>query len=439
MTIQETASQEAPFAIHPAGARSNPCLDYVQKWTDYADMLDRLTIVPERLRDGMLQSDATANFATEEQARLVQVVLSAIYYSTLERNPADFAFQNLLLAASNVLADTEDAHGRRIPTLPVSVPNAGARGFFVSIPAEMGQHTLVRAIEDIVGKGVAAFQVTTPSGMPIRVNRLKSLTVPFPSNASPKRFVNTLLHELDDAIGTGYANDATGPFHRNSSDCAIALSAMGIQQNLGLLIVPFITAGAMAQSASGVLLGELSQFATLTGIPVLCLGSPGAAAALHEHGSSAAALYSMGGTSIPAFRVDEPQWRLWAEYLWDTYFEPVFTHGIPDWFTENLWSHTLGHTDAATKLSRYVFSLRTTIPAGPLSQELLSELAEKALVLLRAPLNALRLTRQTSRASRAGVRRFADWLPLDVSILAIPSVTESYGDTLSLPLVGEAT
>jgi hypothetical protein len=401
--------------------------------------MDQLTVVPERLSDGRLQSDGTANFATEEQARLVLAIADGIYHSTLERNPADFEYQRLLMAASMLLSEVEDVHGHSIPALPIAVPNAGGRGIFVSIPAGMGQHTLVTAIERFVGTGAVSFDVETPRGMPIRVNKVKSLTVPFPPNGRPRRFISTVLRKLDDAVGTGFAAEISGPFHRGPEECALALAAMGIQQNLGILIVPFITAKAMAQAETALLLAELSQFTVLTGIVVLCIGSPGAASALIEHGEAVAPLFSKGGFSITSFNADDPQWGLWSEYLWDTYFSRAYGPEMPDWFAEKLRYHTHGHTDVATKLARHVHQALETLSTAPLTPEHLAGFASKALVLEAKPLAALRHVAERGPTSRDGVRRFSDWLPLDVSLLALPTVDQSYDGTIMLPLMGEVS
>lgn len=422
----------------PASGAGNPSLDYVPEWEGFAATMDRLTVTPERLPDGRMESDGTANYATEEQARLILAITDAMRHSTLERNPADFEYQRLLMAASRLLADVDDAHGHSNDAWPLAVPNAGARGIFVSIPAGMGQHTLVNAIERYVGTDAPTFRVATRRGA-ATVNKVKSLTVPFPADGRPKTFVAKLLRKLDAAIGTGFAAENSGPFHRYPRECALALAAVGIQQNLGILIVPFITSKAVSQPEAGMLLAELSQFALLTGILVLCIGSPGAASALIEHGEAVAPLFSKGGFSITSLQRTAPQWGLWCVYLWDNYFSYVYGVERPSWFEGRLWDNTCGLTDYVTKLARYVYQKHEQPSSTPLTPELLDELAGQALVLEAKPLAALRHVANRGPTSRDGARRYADWLPLEVSLLAIPTVDQSYDSTVVLPLMGEVS
>jgi hypothetical protein len=439
ITTTESGADGVIEMLQPSPVPNNPCLDYLPVWSGFDDAMDRLTVEPMRLGNGRMESDAVANFPTSVQAHLTRAIAEAMFFSTLERNPADFEYQRLMFNASAVLAETEDCHGHAISTKAISVRNDGARGIFVFMPAEMGQDTLVKAIEDYVGTESKWFYVNTPHRGPIEVNKVKSLTVRFPPNGSPKRFVKTLLHAIDSAAQTGYANETTGPFHRLPDECAFAMCVLCIQHNIGVILVPDITAKALEQTGASVLLGELSQFAKLSGVPLVCIGSTGAASRLVELGATAASLYSKGGVSIAALELDEAQWGLWTEYLWDNYLRFVFNHVMPDWLHKELWKHSCGHTEVATKLVRHIYERRELNAGEELTPELLSSFAEQALKLERAPLRAVAHVRANRPTARDGALRYADWIPLDTSIMAIPAVNESYSGSLLLPLIGEAS
>ncbi|MDR5879420.1 hypothetical protein QCE69_14200, partial [Caballeronia sp. LZ032] len=363
-------------------AQANPCLNYVPQWDDYDSTVARMTIAPERGFDGRISSDAFALFPTQRQAELARALTTSIIQSTLERNPADFAYQELLLRASVHLADTADLHGHSVPTLSISVPTAGPRGMFVSIPSAMGVHSFVAALENFVGTGSVSFDVDTPAGQPIRVNRLKSLTVEFPPNGSPRRFVKTLLRKLDSAVMTGFADEVRGAFHRNPEDCAHSLAALGIQQNLGVLLVTGITAKAMAQPGAPLVLMELGQFSILTGIPVVCVGTPGAAPSLVELGVSVAALYSYGACIIEPFGDKDPHWGLYSEYTWQNYFVDAFGAKQPGWFGQEMLKHCAGHTDLLFKVGRHVRDFHEKRSAEALTSEALTGFAKTALVMV---------------------------------------------------------
>ncbi|WP_322104844.1 hypothetical protein [Paraburkholderia sp. J41] len=419
--------------------RYNPCLNYVPQWDDHDSVADRMTIAPERGADGRIDSDASALFPTEALTELVKALAEAIFQSTQERNPADFAFQQLLMRASVHLADTADSHGHNIPALPISVRTAGPRGMFVSIPSAMGMHSFVAAVEDFVGTGSASFDVDTPTGQPIRVNRLKSLTVEFPPNGSPRRFVKTLLRKLDGVVITGFADEVRGAFHRNPEDCAHSLAALGIQQNLGVLLITGITAKAMAQSGAPLVLMELGQFATLTGIPVVCVGTPGAAASLVELGVSAASLYSHGACIIEPFGKEDPHWELYSEYTWQNYFADAFGAARPDWFVREMFTHCAGHTDLLFKLGRHVRDMDKGQWGNALTPEALNGFARKALVMECKALALVAMVKQKAKVSRVTAMRFADWLPIDSAMMLIAPNDEPMVSALLLPVMGEAS
>jgi hypothetical protein len=279
----------------------------------------------------------------------------------------------------------------------------------------------------------------TPQGLPTLVYRVPCLTVPFPANASLRRFTKTLLREADLAVGTGYSRAGIGPFHRDPEEFGFALNALGIQFNLGLLIVSNIYSRDAAHCSAPVLFQALSQFTASTGIPVLCIGTPGAAAALVEHGAVMGPLCKKGSFEIAPLGPEEAQWELWVEYIWDSRFRATYPHDMPAWFKDAIWRRTLGFTEWVSKLGDYVYSLRENSMVEPLTDELLEEHAGKALALEQPAMAAIRHVRQKGPTTRYGVRRFGDWLPLRVSMLAIPTVSQTESGANMIPLMGEVS
>ncbi|KVP54752.1 hypothetical protein WJ90_06065 [Burkholderia ubonensis] len=405
-------------------SKRNPTLDYTPVWRGYDDAMEQLTFDPARTKSGLMESDGTANFATDAQARLVQALVTNITHSRLERNPADPLFQARLYDAASFIADSEDAHGRRTDSKVVDVPTSGARGLWVSIPADMGEQALVGAVQRVIGTSAHRFYVDAQAGGRFDVSIVRSLTVPFPETGSPRSFIDTLLKKMDFVVNDGSSTHRTGPFHRNWDDVANAMSSLAIQHNLGALLVPNLTAKAVRGSAAGVLLSALARFTELSGIPVVCFGTPGATAEIYTHGKALNSLRNKGAVSITAFRLDEAQWFMWAEYLWDNYFAFSFRHPMPDWFPAELWRLTSGLTELATKLSVYVYSLREIEPEEELTQQLLSSYADVALQLDIRPLTALGLTQggEFSTLGQGSARLYADWIPLESALTMALSV-----------------
>ncbi|WP_250481717.1 hypothetical protein [Caballeronia sp. NCTM5] len=422
-----------------SAARRNPCMDYVPKPIGYDDSMDALTFEPCRQPDGFMSSDAVANFATSEQARLLQAIIKAIHYSTRERNPCDFEFQKVLLSAAQLVADTEDEHGHTVDVKHVSVKTAGSRGHFVSIPEEMGTETLIKLLQAAVGDASVFFNVDTPHGRPLLVNKVQSAVFPFPPSGNGNDFIDTALSVLDDTIGTSYAEETTGPLRRTPREVALALASIAIQHNIGVVFVPYITVNALTSSAAHVLLGALGLCSRLCGLPIVCVGSPGAAAKVVELGGNLAPLYSKGEFHITPLQPGEYQWELMCEHLWANYFARWFGPAQhPDWFFVEMWTHTEGFTGVATKLARYVYEL-DEVEEPTLTKEILTTYASKALLMEKAPLKAVKHVRLGRPTTRIGARRYGDWLPTSVEIASIPGADESYLDDQMMALIGDGS
>ncbi|MDR6478728.1 hypothetical protein J2778_006235 [Paraburkholderia graminis] len=424
----------SPAAVRP----DNPCLAYLPKPISYDDAMDALTFEPFRQADGFLSSDAVANFATNEQARLLRAIILAIHYSVRERNPADFDFQKTLRSAAELVADTEDEHGHTVDVRHVTVKTDGPRGMFVSIPAEMGAETLIKLLRSAIGDKSTFFNVDTPFGRPLLVNHVQSVVFPFPPSGNANDFIDTALSVLDDIVGTSYADETTGPLRRTPGEVALALASLVIQHNIGAIFVPYITVNALSSSAALILLGALGLCSRLCGVAIVCLGSPGAAARIVELGGDLGPLYCKGEFFIAPLQPQELQWELLCEHLWANYFAKWFGPTYPSWFFTEVWSHTEGFTGVATKLARYVYEL-DEVTADALTKEMLASYATTALLMESAPLKAVKHVRLGRKTTRIGARRYGDWLPVPVAMATIPGADESYLDDQLMTLIGDGS
>lgn len=315
----------------------------------------------------------------------------------------------------------------------ISVDGAEPRGIFVAMPAETGQSAFVRAVEHFIGTKSHNFYVDDQNGNALDVNLVESVTVAIPPTGSPKRFWRTLLKKFTDASGELYPLGATALFNREGPDAGVAMSALGLKHHLGVLMVTGINSRVMAMASTEVLLGELAEFTRLSGIPVLCFGTTGAVPGLIRMGETATHLYSRGGFSIPALQLGEAQWAIWASHVWENFVRWAYPHSEPAWFARELWIHTLGRTDVAMKLARFIYNARESAEEPALDKELFAAYAARALKFERAPLNALA---NASNASRDGAIRYADWLSIETNIGAVPGIHESFSGVFSPRVVG---
>ncbi|TDY24562.1 hypothetical protein B0G81_5000 [Paraburkholderia sp. BL6665CI2N2] len=414
------------------GRKHNPALDYTPLWRSRFDALKQLTFDPVRRKSGLMESDGFPNFPTDDQVRLFYELVTNITHSRLERNPADPLFQSRLYDAASFIADSEDVHGRRFNSPVVSVPTSGARGIWVSIPAGHGEQAVVSAIQRCIGTSAHRFYADSPAGGRFDISIVKSLTVPFPATGSPRTFVDTFLKQMDTAVSDGSSTYRTGPFRRDNDEVANAMSSLAIQHNLGALLVPNLTRKAVKGEAGGVLLGMLARFTELSGIPVVCFATTAATTASDAHGKAVHALRRVP-VSILALQLEDDQWFFLADYLWENYFRFRFSHPMPDWFLKELWRHTQGLIEPATKLAAYAYSIGEITRESELNESLLEAYAHSALELDVGMLTSLRfLANGLVQSRNLGFRSdYADSFPLQDNQMNAPLF---YGETISTAL-----
>ncbi|MFM0152892.1 hypothetical protein [Paraburkholderia sediminicola] len=399
----------------------NPALDYTPVWRGRFDALKRLTFDPERTKSGLMTSDGLPNFPTDAQTRLAYDLVTNITHSRLERNPADPSFQALLYDAASFIADSEDVHGRRVNSQVVAVPTSGPRGIWVSIPAGHGEQAVVSAVERYIGTSAHRFYVDSAAGGQFDISIVKSLTVPFPATGSPRSFIDTFLKQMNSAVNDGSSTHRTGPFRRDQDDVANAMSNFAIEHNLGALLVPGLTRKAVKGEAGGVLLGMLARFTELSGIPVVCFATTAATTDSNVHGKVMHSLRRFS-VSILALRPDEDQWLFLAEHLWENYFAYRFFHPMPEWFLAELWRHTQGLLELATRLAAYAYSIGEITPETELTVDLLEAYARAALELDVGMITSLRLLASGQVPTRNfGFRSdHADSFPLQDNLMNAP-------------------
>jgi hypothetical protein len=403
----------------------NPCARFLKDITSLDDGYDAMECIPaERLGErGVGVSDF--QIPTFEHARLAVELFASALESAAERNLNSEEFRRKTVSAAMYINHVTDRHGHGLEGAPITIDNAGPRGHFVVIPAGMSQQALRKAVQRVFGSERELIEIAVPQGGVIRYTRLPSLTVPFPENGAPRSFGKLFLRYFDDAMNLTHSARLRGPFHRGEEEVGPALQAYAIAANLGLLIVEQIDTRNASTKVAKSLWAILARFTADTGIPVVCLATPGAAAALSEQSTAATLLAGRTWYNIPSAQRDSVQWSLTCEYLYSTYLTGCVGFDEPEWFADTMWWVTCGNSELAVKVCAHIESVsRKEDFKRPGKDEFLT-LAKDALALEWPHLRAIRRLREGGSFTSASIRRHGDWLPVEPMMQSVPGLEET--------------
>lgn len=403
----------------------NPCARFLKDVRTLDEGYEAMTCIPpESLGEHGISED-DFQISTFEHARLAVDLVAAARRSAAERNLNSEEFRRKTVSAGMYINHVADRHGHALDGAPITVDNAGPRGHFVIVPAGMGQRALRKAVQRVFGKDREPIEIALPQGGLIRYTRLPSLTVPFPANGAPRSFGKLFLRYFDDAMSLRHSLRLRGPLHRGEEEICPALQAYAIAANLGVLIVEQINTRNASTHLAKALWEILGRFTADTGVPVLCLVTPGAAAALSEQSDTIAFLAGKTLYNIAPPRRDSEQWPLTCGYLYSSHLTVCMGDDEPGWFADALWRVTCGLTELAVKVCVHVASVSRRDERKQVAETEFLELAKEGLLLEWPHLQAIRKMRDGGSFTVSSVRRHGDWLPVEPVMQSVPGLEEA--------------
>jgi hypothetical protein len=405
--------------------QSNPCARFLKDVTTLDDGYDAMECIPaERLGErGIGVSDF--QIPTFEHARLAVELFASALESAAERNLNSDEFRRKTVSAAMYINHVTDRHGHALEGAPITIDSAGPRGHFVVIPAGMSQQALRKAVQRVFGKDRELIEIAVPQGGVIRYTRLPSLTVPFPENGAPRSFGKLFLRYFDDAMNLTHSARLRGPFRRGEEEIGPALQAYAIAANLGVLIVEQIDTRNASTKLAKSMWAILARFTADTGIPVVCLATPGAAAALSEQSTAAALLAGKTWYNIASAQQDSAQWSLTCEYLYSAHLTGCMGFGAPEWFADAMWRVTCGLSELAVKVCVHIVSISREEDFKRPGEDEFLELARDGLAFEWPHLQAIRKLREGGSFTVASIRRHGDWLPVEPMMQSVPGLEET--------------
>ncbi|NYH21710.1 hypothetical protein [Paraburkholderia bryophila] len=403
----------------------NPCARFLKDVRSLDDGYDAMECIPaERLGErGIGVSDL--QIPTFEHARLAVELFASALESAAERNLNSEEFRRKTISAARYINHLTDRHGHALEAAPITVDSAGPRGHFVIIPTGMSQQALRKALQRVFGKDGEPIKIAVPQGGVIQYTRLPSLTVPFPENGAPRSFGKLFLRYFDDAMNLAHSARLRGPFHRGEEEVGPALQAYAIAANLGVLIVEQIDTRNASTKLAKSLWAILARFTADTGIPIVCLATPGAAAALSEQNTATTFLAGKTWYNIAPAQRGSAQWSLTCEYIYLTYLTGCMGFAEPEWFADTVWWVTCGRSELAVKVCLHIVSVSRKEDFERPGKDEFLKLAKDALALEWPHLRAVRRLGEGGSFTSASIRRHGDWLPVEPMMQSVPGLEET--------------
>ncbi len=368
---------------------------------------------------------------TTDHADILVQVMKHVHASYASRNLNIAANRGYSFSSEESVNDSVNRHIEPIPKKAGKAPDAIARGILVCAPARCGRTRMADAIEAYLQRGFAQtnefggkyeiIALRTPVA-PMQFLRIRTLRVSWPASGKLRALVQGFISAFDAALGQGeYSRRTRGPFLREQ-DMIPAMCALAAGSHLGLLIVERINTRPATTSHSWETWDALGRFTRDTGIPVLCLATPGALTGLVEQGAAIGSLCTTGVHKIHRMAKGSKVWKATANAIYKQCFSFVKGGAMPEWFPDVLWDRSLGYAGLGVMAAKVVGENMQIAQETVLEELKFINDAAAALEIYGPHLQAVKQALQGGTFSNQSLRRYGDWLPLEIVIKTVPAL-----------------
>ncbi|CAJ0811196.1 hypothetical protein LMG18093_01273 [Ralstonia holmesii] len=343
-------------------------------------------------------------------AGIVSAVVAQVRASYMDRDLRIPDYRDHTIAANLFLHDRPTRNAATPPSRFGLGPRARPRGIVVAAPVRMGRRRLADIVESVIGRGCVMNRLQTHNGFS-EYAQLRSLRVQWPIEGKLSGFAQGFLGAFDTVFNTEYAKRMRSPQFRDS-DVVAVITALGVVSNLGLLIVEGIGTETSTSKTAHATWDALAQFTRTTGIPVLCLATPGAViCGLSQLPSVAGALAPQGLFEITrSGRAGEDHWKAVCEAQFDATLRVAGIATMPEWLPAAAYDLTFGYPGLlATALSSIALQL-LSLGVKELNADTFHRYGKKALALHEGDVNAVRQIGMGGLYRGSSLARYGDWL-----------------------------
>ncbi|WP_434113359.1 hypothetical protein [Paraburkholderia caffeinilytica] len=391
---------------------SVPPVPTLREAMQLTELIDTYEGTPISSGEEITQRVSNVAVTNAARARTVMTVLEQVRSSYLDRDLRDQTYVNFTFTANLALHRKRDRRGYEFPLVFGIAPKARPRGILVAAPLRMGRRSLAMTIESLFRREAIPIRIPGTRSGDSRYLQLPVIRIQWPIDGKIHGLARNFVGAFDTIMGTDYARRSHTPFFRDR-DIIPALSALSIAANLGLLIVERINTLDASTRAAETTWDGLAQLTRMTGVPVLCLTTPGAAiAGLSRLPGALGDLAPTGVIEIlPSASYKEKHWIDVCRSLYDATVGSIRQDSMPDWLPEAAYELALGYPGVLAKALSYIALELNALKLAAFTTDVFVTYGKKALALDQSHLNAVKRIRMGGgEFTRASLFRYGDWL-----------------------------
>ncbi|CAE6853685.1 hypothetical protein [Paraburkholderia nemoris] len=339
-------------------------------------------------------------------------VITQVRDSCRSRDLRTFGYRNYTLNFNNFLALGSRPAFRTFPMCFGIAPGAKSRGMIVATPAYTGRNAFADSIEKILGRDPSIKRVAVGENF-VDYPRLSILRVQWPIDGRLSGFIAAFVAAFDLVFHTEYSKVFRNPLFMDR-DFVPALCSLGNACHLGLLLVERINYENVRTQAAELTWSVIAQFTRSTGIPVLCLPTPGAANSLSTLTGARSDLTAAGVIEIarPASS-QSAHWIHICRVQFDATLGAVGLTSMPQWFPDSAYKLTLGYPGLLAKVLTHIAQNFLVMKVSEFDQKIFEKYGRRALTLEQPHLDSVRTIRLQGKFKASTLIRHADWLSFE--------------------------
>ncbi|CAE6939203.1 hypothetical protein R75471_05241 [Paraburkholderia domus] len=339
-------------------------------------------------------------------------VITQVRDSCRSRDLRTFDYRNYTKSCNHFVATFPRPSFRKFPMCFGIAPGAKSRGMIVATPAYTGRSAFADSVQKVLGRDPSIKRVTVGENF-VDYPRLPVLRVQWPIDGKLSGFITAFVAAFDLVFDTEYSKVLSSLFFMDR-EYIPALCSLGNACHLGLLIVERINYENVRTPAAELTWSAIAQFTRSTGIPVLCLPTPGAALTLSTLTGSRSDLTAAGVTEIMRpLSAQANHWKYICAVQFDATLGAIGLGSMPEWLPDSAYTLTLGYPGLLAKVLTYIAQNLLSMNTSGFDQKTFEKYGGRALVLEQPHLDAVRTIRRKGAFKPSTLLRHADWLSFD--------------------------
>ncbi|MEM5316826.1 hypothetical protein [Paraburkholderia sp. JHI869] len=421
--------------------RGNPLLASIRGIPTLPEAMELTTVTPpdaskDRSKQELIAAGAADTLVSNATiGRVLTKVITFVRDSYHDRDLRNPHYRDYAANAASFLHRKRNTSGHVLPSRFGIAPRAKPRGMIVAVPVRMGRRLLAQAIHSAIGSQALAVRVPESNGFTDYL-QLPCLRLLWPIDGKLGSFAQGFFGAFDAAMQTEYALNTRSPLFRER-DIVPSMCALSVAANLGVLIVERINTEDASANAASATWNAIGQFTRTTGIPVLCLSTPGAA--VLGPGRLPGVLGDLTATApielLPPPSSRDIRWIAICRALFDRTLRIAGIESMPFWLPSVAYQLTAGYPGLLAIVLKSIALSLAALKAPTLSREVFITYGMQALRLHAPHIDAVKSIRRKKIITPPTLVRYSDWLSIAKlgAVFSVPELLIPSDDAEDVP------